>query len=479
MVALLCSLLSGLAFGLSLPPYNLEFLAWIALAPLLWASCGRRPSVVAGLGLLSGVTSAVVLARWHSDTTRLIWAYVPFLWVVLLFAIVAMTATLLRPRLSPERWVLAVVCTAMTLEWATSWLPMPVNVALTQYRNLPLIQLAGITGIWGVSLLVWLANATVADALLQGRRNTKSLKIAIPLIAVIMTLGAAGLVHGISGPLLNVAAIQDYPAGEQNSHGEKAASRADLTNQAVAAKRPARFVVWSEECLLHSFHPGNDADPTRSLARQNQIVLVSGYIDDTKPKPHNCAAVINVNGEMAGVFQKKHLYLAETLTNIPGETRPAVDTGLGRVGAEVCFDSFYTGITRGLATSGAQIIALPNYDPPTPYGTLHYLHSAMLPFRAVENGVPFVRSDPSGLSQIIDSQGRVLTQGGLYRAEIVSASVHLGTGRGTLFTKLGDWLAWLCILGCMALHVRAFTRSKTPNLTRQMGGDIAGNTNRV
>ena len=108
MIALLCAILSGLAFGFSLPPYNQEYLAWIALAPLLWASSGRRPSVALGIGLLAGLVAAIVLARWSHDTPRLIWAYVPFLWVLLLFAVVAMTAGLLRPILSSGAWVAAV-----------------------------------------------------------------------------------------------------------------------------------------------------------------------------------------------------------------------------------------------------------------------------------------------------------------------------------------------------------------------------------
>jgi apolipoprotein N-acyltransferase len=75
----------------------------------------------------------------------------------------------------------------------------------------------------------------------------------------------------------------------------------------------------------------------------------------------------------------------------------------------------------------------------------------MLPFRAVENGTPFVRSDPNGLSQVIDGHGRVLAQGPLYRSAIVSATVVLGTGRGTFFTRTGDWLAWLCVAGFVAI----------------------------
>lgn len=87
---------------------------------------------------------------------------------------------------------------------------------------------------------------------------------------------------------------------------------------------------------------------------------------------------------------------------------------------------------------------MPNYDPPTPRGVLHRLHGAMLPFRAVENAVPFVRADSNGLSQIVDAQGRIVAQSPLYAPDVLVATVPLGPGKGTFFTRWGDWLAYVC-----------------------------------
>ncbi|MGI4790209.1 MAG: hypothetical protein ACRYFS_15335, partial [Janthinobacterium lividum] len=64
----------------------------------------------------------------------------------------------------------------------------------------------------------------------------------------------------------------------------------------------------------------------------------------------------------------------------------------------------------------------------------------------VENGVPFVRADSNGLSQIVDAQGRILAQSPLYAPDILVADVPLGSGVGTVFTRYGDWLANVCLL---------------------------------
>jgi apolipoprotein N-acyltransferase len=103
---------------------------------------------------------------------------------------------------------------------------------------------------------------------------------------------------------------------------------------------------------------------------------------------------------------------------------------------------------------------MPNYDPPTPHAILHHLHAALIPFRAVENRVAFVRADPNGLSQIVDPWGRVVAETPLYRAEPLVADVPLGDGHGTLFTRLGDWFAYVCALVMVAAIVRAGLHAK-------------------
>lgn len=83
MKPLLLSLLSGLLFAFSLPPFNWEWLGWVAFVPLLAGVPGRRPLEAVGLGMLAGVTCGAVQAGWYHDTARLLWAYIPFLWLVL------------------------------------------------------------------------------------------------------------------------------------------------------------------------------------------------------------------------------------------------------------------------------------------------------------------------------------------------------------------------------------------------------------
>jgi apolipoprotein N-acyltransferase len=434
--------------ALSLPPFGAGWLGWLALAPLLVAARGRRPLEGVGLGLLAGGACGAI----HRFIA------VPFLMLAVLLGMVAAVAGAARGRCTGTRWVLVVTCAALSAEWLTTFSPLPLNLALTQYRALPMIQVASVAGIWGVSFLVWWTNAALADWALQRQRTTAPLWIAVGLLAAAWIFGCWRLAHeGVARAraksnhrLLRVAAIQDYTPDDtarlvhQGPPPEEPLDREGLTRQAV--KQGAKLVVWSEMCLGSAFQPERSDDETAALARELGAHLVVGYTEAGQPKGANCAALLGPDGKVRGIHRKIHLFLGERRDTRPGRTATAFPSALGKVGMEICFDSCYTGVTRQVAGAGAQLIAMPNYDPPTPHGSLHYLHATMLPFRAVENHVPFVRADATGLSQIVDRTGSIVGQSGLYVPDALVGEVLPGDGRGTLFTRLGDWLAYLCLL---------------------------------
>src|SRR5262249_12798525 len=78
-------------------------------------------------------------------------------------------ASAARRRWDVVPWVFWVAAAGVSAEWLSTFAPLPMNVALCQHRTLWLIRIAAITGIWGVSGLLWLSNAALANALLRGR----------------------------------------------------------------------------------------------------------------------------------------------------------------------------------------------------------------------------------------------------------------------------------------------------------------------
>jgi apolipoprotein N-acyltransferase len=348
---------------------------------------------------------------------------------------------------------LFVACAGVASEWLTTFTPLPVGIALCQSRNIAVLQIASVTGIWGVSFLLYLMNAALAQALFQFHRAKFGLAVAFSLLIAITVGGRftwaqsvmATLDNNPAWPELTVAAVQDYNGADGGADAPQLGDIPDseaLTKQ--AAQAGAKLIVGTENALGITFDPSDPEDRVYKQARETGAYLVVGYESRVQPKPFNCAALVSPSGETLSVHHKIQLFLGERNAMQAGNKATVGDTSFGRVGTLICFDSCFTAYTRQAVANGAQIIALPNFDPPTPRATLHHLHSALMPFRAAENRVAIVRAEPGGLSQIVDPWGRIVEQAPMYRPEAVVASVPLGDGRGTFFTHYGDWWAHSC-----------------------------------
>ncbi len=478
-IAVTLAMASGVLFALALPPFDAEWLGWVALAPLLAAVAtpGRRTLHAIGLGLLAGIVTGVVQIGYTPDAKNLNFAYLPFIWIGLMFG--AMGALIAAAR---ERWpeappwvqVIFVACVGVAVEWLTTLSPLPVGIALCQWRNLPLIQIAAFTGIWGVSFLLWLCNAALAVLALRRRCDSTAANVIILVALPVVASFCWGVRADVSrlasysnsserGTLVKLAAVQDYngiDGDNPNGTREGGGDVPDIeTLMRQAADTGAELVVGSEEAFGSGFIPNEPGDSIALLAKEKKTHLVVGYQErGDAEKDFNCAALIAPSGKALGVHRKVHLFLGEKNAIQAGREATVVESGepkLGKVGMLICFDTCWTSLTRAAVAGGARVIAVPNYDPPTHHAVLHHLHAALMPFRAAENGVALVRADPNGLSMVVDPWGKISASSPLYRAEVVAAKIPLGDGKGTFFTRWGDWLAYLCVSIVVAVAITA------------------------
>ena len=224
---------------------------------------------------------------------------------------------------------------------------------------------------------------------------------------------------------------------------------------AQAAQRGAQLVVLQE---LHNTPyfcqtenpdlfdlaepiPGPSTDFFGTLARQFGIVIVTSIFERRAAGLyHNTAVVIEKDGTIAGKYRKMHIpddpAYYEKFYFTPGDLGfEPIDTSVGRLGVQVCWDQWYPEGARLMALRGADLLIYPtaigyeSSDTPEEQARQREAWTTVQRGHAVANGLPVIavnrtghEPDPSGQTHGIQFWGSSFVAGPqgefLYRAEI-------------------------------------------------------------
>lgn len=164
---------------------------------------------------------------------------------------------------------------------------------------------------------------------------------------------------------------------------------------------------------------------------------------------------------------------------------PLVDGGEIRVGTPICFEVAYAGVSRRLARGGGdRVDALVNLTNDGWFSTSdsgRAMHLKLARWRALENGVPIVRAANTGISTIIDSQGRIATTQTTHpegpgdhavttagqefatrTPQVVVGDVPGRTTKATPFSRLGHLTPWLVFFAGLVVLVRGLGSGRRP-----------------
>jgi apolipoprotein N-acyltransferase len=467
LIGLLLAVVSGFAFVLAFPPYEIWPLILIGWVPVLIAQQRVMPEKLSSLP--TALAIGIWLQGYFGPVFRGTGSYMMYL--PLVAALFSFLFDLGKRKFNQQtryRW--------FVIEGALSWagiemvrLFIPIAgtwgfIAYPLYRQLWFIQPASIFGIIGVGMVVMIVNLVLALGILRWLEQRKPQKDA-PVISDKMasrwsTGTAIGLVlwvalslillRPIDTPTVTAAAIQPDLSpiitgnrGEMDLLAEIYDNMIEETRR--AADQDAEFIVWPEGALRDDPQV-NDSLGLVGLAQETGRYLAVGYVvnlDDGTFR--NEATVIDPEGNFLGVFGKDHPVVFGGETSPTRGTYPVYDTSLGKLGTIICYDLDYTDTARKLAAQGAQLIGVPSND----WGTIADKHYTHVVFRAIENRVAMVKADGGYDSVIVDPFGRIMAlasypEGG---GATLVADVQIGDGRGTLNTRLGDWVGWLGLAG--------------------------------
>lgn len=455
---------------------------WLGFLFLLRFS-RTEPPLIACLGVWLALFVAVAVA--NHGVIKL--PPVGFFGIVLLISgtitLPFLADRLLAPRLPALLSTLVFPCAYVLVEWISAH-SNPFGTwgseAYTQYGNLPLMQLASLTGLWGITFLITWFGSVGAWVWSQGF-NWSIVKVEVlgftAVWGLVMLVGGARLAFAPrKTPTVRIAGI-GWPAGVFDwntkepliSDDSLSAEQLELARQKLSdlhqrllddSRREARagtkIVVWTEGCAL-MFAQDYPAliEKAQQLAKEEGIYLLMGVglIHRERPQPRvdNLAVLVTPQGEVAFTYRKAHEIPPASFVTLLGKGPVSThDSQFGRLAGAICFDLDHPGYLRQVGRAGADILLVPYGD----WETIKYMHASMAAFRAIENGVSLVRPAMGGLSSAFDPYGRVLASMDEFTTQhrIMVAQVPF-SGRHTLYAILGDWLAWLSAAVLLAMII--------------------------
>jgi apolipoprotein N-acyltransferase len=231
----------------------------------------------------------------------------------------------------------------------------------------------------------------------------------------------------------------------------------------------ARIVFWGE-ANAQLVKP----DEATLLARGRALAvkyhaylgLALGVWNLGKTPPYeNKLVLIGPDGRIAWTYDKIHPVPGLNATmQIRGDGRVrTLDTPYGRLGAFICADADYPQVPAQAGQMGADIVMDPSNDWPA----IDPLHTHMASFRAIEQGFNLVRQTSGGLSAAFDYQGRRLAAVDDPRGAGPAMVSEVPTeGTRTIYSRLGNWFAWLNMAALLILLGMS--------LRSDPAGDVAG-----
>lgn len=471
-------LAGGFLTAVAFPPLDVGWAAFVGMIPLALVA-GRRKVWIAGAAF--GITFFAIICYW----IRLfgLHAYIALTILETLFVILALVmARPIRKMWGPRFGVFALPVTWVAAEFVRSKVPLGGfawgGLGYSQHDNLWLLRLTSITGVWGVSFIVLLVAAVIAEVV-RGEGDAKR-RLAMVVVAAVI-LGAPGLVPVPTpdGQTATVAMVQgNAPEGTYDPHADDLVvlkNHVSLSKKLIGSE--PSLVVWPESAL--------DQDPfadTRYIEAVEEVigqVKAPFLIGANLAAPAgadgeiiNASLFFNEDGELVGEYHKRHLVpfgervplrpllepIIAELARVPYDVVPGtravvfkIDEGV--FGSVICYESTYPELVRSLVAEGARLIVVSTNNSSFERTAASAQHVAFSQVRAAEQRMWVVHTALTGISAVIAPDGTVVERTDLFESALLTPTVRFATAV-TFYGRFGDWfpiIALAIILGSLAL----------------------------
>ncbi len=485
MCAILLSLLSGLMLSAGFPKPAMFYLAWVALVPLLLAIRGGSGKQAFALGYLCGFVHSLTSLYWidyavyHFGGFSLALSGLILLLLCLTMGVYQAVFALVARKLdsSPRLYVFGLPFVWVSLEWLRAFMisGFPwANLGYTQTPLIHLIQVADITGVYGVSWLVVLGSTVTAGFGAHFcRRGGPAVLAALILCVLVYGFWRSGRLEAMQHlrTAVNVSVVQGNISQDEKWDRTVLNKTIDiygrLSTEAAKAKPVPDIIVWPESAMpfYYGLNHGLSGKVDR-IVKSNGVPLLFGTLGvaPSGGRLHllNNACLLDGGAKFLGSYAKQHLVpfgeyvpwvsLFHFVQNasvgpvdfVPGKNPGPLNLKGLPMGVLICYEDIFPRIARQSVRRGAQLLI--NITNDAWYGDTSgpYQEFEISRWRAIECRVPLARAANTGISALIDATGRTCASLPLDKRGFLTCALY-PMSYLSFYVKYGDLFAWFCV----------------------------------
>lgn len=366
------------------------------------------------------------------------------------------------------------------------------SIAYTQYGNQTFIQLASITGLWGiVFMMTWFASVInyAWDRKWVWKDIRRGVVIYSCILASVFIYGGVRLNLMQSGnDTVRIATITNT---REYSERQSAVNFEELFNKdpdkfrltildlakdtqdefimrsTAEANAGAEIIAWSEGAVTIPIESEEAfTERVKQLAYDKKVYILASMSvlpsDYPKTLCKNKAVLIGPSGDVLSDYVKSKPVPGEMCIAGNGKI-PVIASPYGKLSTTICFDLDFPALIRQAGKDRADIMLVPSND----WRDIDPLHTNMAVFRAVENGFSLVRIVNGGLSIAVDGTGKTASQKDFYNsADDAMISYLSSKGIPAIYPFIGDLFGQLAVLGFLIFMVSSIIKK---NVGEQAG----------
>ena len=523
--------LSGITLAAAFPYPSQLWLAWLVPGWVLLLGLGQPGKTAFRAGFFAGLGFYLTSLYWLLLIPMPLPALAAWLGLSIYLAFFPATWCWLCCRCFPKRAAIgknptATVTFLTGTSWrqragwtffcGAAWVAMEMGIAhiltgfpwnllgVSQQKFLPLLQIASITGVYGVAfLIVWFSAALAVGACVAVRSSRQFTSLAREIVLPALAVTGAiifGCVRLSSPPasdtVLKLALIQ--PAIPQpviwdpNENTNRLNKLLELSRAALMHKPD--LLVWPEAALpdLVTRSRATQEMVTDLVRRHNVWMIFGGEDFGRKPaadgtlETHrfNTAFLVNPAGDLVARHHKRRLvvfteympavrwlpflkWLRATGGGYEAGTRLTpfrLESPRVNIAMSICFEDVFPHLTRESVNRDTDFLLNLTNDGWCGESATQWQHADVALFRAIENGVPLVRCTNNGLTCWVDAQGRrhavyFPDSKNIYQAGFKLVELPLPSPAGrtrTIYHRFGDWFGWSGVALTLGMLLRSY-----------------------